>query len=59
MFLDELHRYGGNTVWSNQGFEGGLLDAPFTIKSVIPWMFAYDRLNYAKYPTVYYNQMQN
>ena len=22
-------------------------------------MFAYDRLNYAKYPPVYYNQMQN
>ena len=27
MFLDELHRYGGNTAWPNQGFEGGLLDA--------------------------------
>ena len=22
-------------------------------------MFVYDRLNYAKYPPVYYNQMQN
>ena len=22
-------------------------------------MFAYDRLNYTKYPPVYYNQMQN
>ena len=22
-------------------------------------MFAYDRLNYSKYPPVYYNQMQN
>ena len=28
------------------------------IISVMPWMFAYDRLNYAKYPPVYYNQMQ-
>ena len=29
------------------------------IKAVIPWMFAYDRLNYAKYLPVYYNQMLN
>ena len=29
------------------------------LQSVIPWVFAYDRLNYAKYPPVYYNQMQN
>ena len=28
MFLDELHRYGGNAAWPNQGTEGGLLDAP-------------------------------
>ena len=27
------------------------------IKAVIPWMFAYDRLNYAKYLPLYYNQM--
>ena len=27
MFLDELHRYGGNTDVPNQGIEGGLQDA--------------------------------
>ena len=27
------------------------------IRQVIPWMFAYDRQNYAKYLPVYYNQM--
>ena len=48
MSLDELHRYGENTVWHNQGFDRGLLVAPSTIKSAIPWKFAYDRLNYTK-----------
>ena len=29
------------------------------LRSVIPWMFAFDRLSYAKYYPVYYNKMQN
>ena len=29
------------------------------LRLVIPWMFAFDRLSYAKYHPVYYNQMQN
>ena len=29
------------------------------IKAVIPWMFAYDRLSYAIYLPVYYNQLLN
>ena len=33
MSLDELHRYEGKTIWPNQSFEGGSLDAPSTIKN--------------------------
>ena len=29
-----------------------------TVRDMIPWMFAYDRLNYAKYMSVYWLQMQ-
>ena len=29
------------------------------MKAVKPWMFAYDRRDYAKYLPVYYNQMIN
>jgi hypothetical protein len=30
----------------------------FSIKSMIPWCFAYDKMNYARYLTVYLSQME-
>ena len=39
--------------------EGNWMFHLAVIKVVIPWMFAYDRLNHAKYLPVYYNQMLN
>ena len=36
--------------------EGNLMPHLALIKAVIPWMFAYDRLHYAIYPSVYYKQ---
>jgi hypothetical protein len=30
----------------------------FSIKEMIPWCFAYDKFNYARYLPVYYSQME-
>ena len=44
------------TMWILAFREGNWI---LHLRSVIPWMFAFDRLSYAKYYPVYYNQMQN
>ena len=60
MFLDELHRYGGNTINQIRALKDGYWMLILAmIKAVIQWMFPYDRPNCAKYLPVCYNQMLN
>ena len=39
--------------------EGNLLLHLYAVHHMIPWCFAYDKFNYARYLMVYYAQMAN